>query len=151
MISIDGKKYKAREEAKISVYDHGLLYGDGVFEGIRIYRRTAFKLREHLLRLFASAGAIRLEIPQTIPELEAAIDELIAESGKEDGDIRLIVTRGAGDLGLNPLNCRRASVIIIVDEIRLYPKEFYTKGISVYASALRRLIHWTRASNRSTI
>jgi branched-chain amino acid aminotransferase len=138
MIYIDGRFYE-KEEAKISVYDHGLLYGDGVFEGIRVYGGRAFRLAEHLERLYHSAKAIMLEIPLSMEEMEGAVNESVRVSGKRDGYIRLIVTRGVGNLGLNPAQCRKASVIIIVDDIQLYPAEYYKKGISVMTSSLRRV------------
>ena len=138
MIYIDGSFYE-KAEAKISVYDHGLLYGDGVFEGIRIYRGRAFMLKEHLLRLYRSAKAIVLDIPLPIVEMEDAVNESVRVNGRSEGYIRLVVTRGVGNLGLNPGQCPRASVIIIVDDIQLYPAEYYEKGISVMTSSLRRV------------
>lgn len=138
MIYIDGRFYE-KEEAKISVYDHGLLYGDGVFEGIRVYGGRAFRLAEHLERLYRSARAIMLEVPLSIEEMESAVNESVRVNGRRDGYIRLIVTRGVGNLGLNPAQCRRPSVIIIVDDIQLYPAEYYDKGISVMTSSLRRV------------
>ena len=138
MIYIDGRFYE-KDEAKISVYDHGLLYGDGVFEGIRVYGGRAFRLAEHLERLYRSAKAIMLEIPLSMEEMEGALNESVRVTGKRDGYIRLIVTRGVGNLGLNPAQCRRPSVIIIVDDIQLYPAEYYAKGISVITSSLRRV------------
>src|SRR3972149_5473809 len=110
MIYIDGKIYEKKDEAKISVYDHGLLYGDGVFEGIRYYDGRAFRLREHITRLFASAKAIRLSIPRTMGELEDIINILIGKRGEKNGYIRLNVTRGKGNLGLNPVRCPRPSL-----------------------------------------
>ncbi|MBN1522847.1 MAG: branched-chain-amino-acid transaminase [Spirochaetales bacterium] len=138
MIYIDGKIY-TKENAKISVYDHGLLYGDGVFEGIRIYHGKIFRLNQHIRRLYDSAKAIRLNIPMNPDELAAAMINLVIESEKVDGYIRLVITRGVGDLGLNPHNCKKASIIIIVDDIQLYPKEYYDKGVCLHTSSLRRM------------
>jgi len=138
MIYIDGKIYSNKGDARISVYDHGLLYGDGVFEGIRIYNGRAFRLQAHMDRLFASARAIRLEIPESADSLGRIIAEMIAESGKSEAYIRLVVTRGTGDLGLNPLKCGRATIIIILDDISLYPEEYYERGIRICTSFWRR-------------
>jgi len=137
-IYIDGN-YFSREDARISVYDHGLLYGDGIFEGIRIYHGEIFRLEEHIYRLFQSAAAIKLEIPLSFEELIAAVVETADLNEKEDGYIRLVVTRGVGDLGLNPRLCLRPSIIIIVDDIQLYPEEFYRDGISIITSSIRRI------------
>jgi len=138
MIYIDGQLYENKKEARISVYDHGLLYGDGVFEGIRIYNGRAFRLQAHLDRLFASARTIRLEIPESVESFGRIIGEMIAKSGKREAYIRLVVTRGVGDLGLNPLKCSNPTVIIILDDISLYPKEYYERGIRVCTSFWRR-------------
>jgi len=137
-IYIDGK-YFEKDEAKISVYDHGLLYGDGIFEGIRIYRGEVFKITEHLERLYMSARAILLEIPIPIDEMEKAVLKTVELNKKEDGYIRLVVTRGKGDLGVSPAKCPRASIIIIVDDIQLYPEEYYKKGISIITASSRRI------------
>ena len=137
-VYIDGK-YLDREEAKISVFDHGLLYGDGVFEGIRIYAGRIFKLHEHMMRLYASAHAIMLEIPHPIGELERITEEAVKKNGVTDGYIRLVVTRGVGDLGVSPYKCPKASVIVIVGGIELFPKEHYQKGIPVITAASRRI------------
>src|SRR5882762_2247354 len=123
-IYVDGKFY-AEGEAKVSVFDHGLLYGDGIFEGIRFYNGRVFKLTEHLERLWDSARAIMLTIPMTVAELEAALLETIRRNGLRDGYIRLVVTRGKGNLGLSPDRCPKASVIIIAATIQLYPPEAY--------------------------
>ncbi|HMK42559.1 MAG TPA: branched-chain-amino-acid transaminase [Dissulfurispiraceae bacterium] len=125
--------------AKISVLDHGLLYGDGVFEGIRMYNGKVFKLREHVSRLFASAKAIMLTIPMSETEMEQAILETVRAEGQRDGYIRPIITRGSGCLGIDPTSCSRATVIIIVDNIRLYPAELYEKGMEVVSVATRRI------------
>ena len=126
-IYINGKLYD-KEDAKISVYDHGLLYGDGVFEGIRSYGGKVFRLAEHLDRLWNSAKAIWLEIPMTQAEMAKAIDDTLAANGIKDGYIRLVVTRGAGTLGLDPNRCSNPQVIIITDTISLYPEELYREG-----------------------
>ncbi len=137
-IYIDGDYY-AKEDAKISVYDHGLLYGDGVFEGIRIYNGRIFRLKEHIKRLYLSAGAILLDIGMTPDEMAEAIQQTVKANEKTDGYIRLVVTRGVGNLGLNPFTCEKASIIIIVDDIQLYPKEHYENGISIITSSVRRI------------
>lgn len=136
-IYIDGAFY-AKENAKVSVFDHGLLYGDGIFEGIRFYNGRVFKLDEHLERLWDSARAICLTIPMTRSELQAATLETIRQNGLQDGYIRLVVTRGVGNLGLSPDRCRVASVIIIVDSIALYPEEKYSTGMVMVTSSTRR-------------
>ncbi len=137
-IYIDGKFYK-KGEAKISVYDHGLLYGDGVFEGIRIYHGRIFKLREHIDRLYRSAKAILLDIHMNKNDLENAIIKAVEINDKEDGYIRLLVTRGVGPLGINPMQCPKASVIIIVDDIQVYLEEYYEQGIKVITASSRRV------------
>lgn len=124
--------------AKISVFDHGLLYGDGVFEGIRFYNRRVFRLEEHIKRLFESARAIVLEIPWTHEEVCKFVVETVAANGLDDGYIRLVVTRGSGGLGLNPYLCKRASMFIIASTISLYPQEHYENGLSVITCATRR-------------
>jgi branched-chain amino acid aminotransferase len=127
---LDGK-WHDRETATISVYDHGLLYGDGVFEGIRVYGGKIFKLSEHLDRLYDSAKAIWLTIPIPKDEMVAVTEEAVKRSGISEAYIRHIVTRGVGDLGLDPRKCPKASVIIIVDTIRLFPEEVYETGLRV--------------------
>jgi branched-chain amino acid aminotransferase len=139
LVYIDGKLYE-KEEAKISVFDHGLLYGDGVFEGIRAYNGRVFKLDEHLDRLFRSAKFIMLNIPLTKEELTNAVIETIKANKLKDAYIRLVVTRGAGDLGLDPRKCPKPSVIIIVDNITLYPKEFYENGLELITVPTRKNI-----------
>ena len=129
-IWLDGKWYD-RETATVSVYDHGLLYGDGVFEGIRIYGGKIFRLREHLERLYDSAKAIWLTVPMPIDEMAAVTEATVARSKIAEGYIRPIVTRGVGDLGLDPRKCARPSVIIIVDTIKLWPEEVYETGLKV--------------------
>lgn len=120
-----------KEDAKISVYDHGLLYGDGVFEGLRSYSGKVFRLEEHLDRLYDSAKAIWLEIPMAKVDLAKAVNETLAVNGIEDGYIRLIVTRGGGSLGLDPTRTSDPQVIIITDYISLYPKEYYENGLEI--------------------
>src|SRR5271156_6011890 len=129
-IFIDGKFYDERN-AKISVFDHGLLYGDGVFEGIRIYNGRVFKLKEHIDRLYCSAKAILLEIPMSHPELVRATLETCRKNKLRDGYIRLVVTRGVGTLGLNPKSCKRPSIIIIAGKIHIYPPELYARGMDI--------------------
>jgi branched-chain amino acid aminotransferase len=137
-IFLDGKLVP-ESEAKISVFDHGLLYGDGVFEGIRVYHGRIFKLAEHLDRLFASARAIMLTVPLTKEELAAACRQTCAANGVRDGYIRLVVTRGAGYLGLNPFKCPKASVFIIAASIELYPESVYREGLKLITAATQRI------------
>src|SRR5712692_4186601 len=120
-IYINGKLFD-KSEAKISVYDHGLLYGDGVFEGIRIYAGKVFRLREHIDRLYESARHIKLEIPLSKEKMSEAVTSTVQANNKHDGYIRLVVTRGAGTLGLDPRKTTDPQVVIIVDDISLYPK-----------------------------
>ncbi|HXM71043.1 MAG TPA: branched-chain-amino-acid transaminase [Thermoanaerobaculia bacterium] len=133
-IWIDGQ-YFDRADAKISVFDHGLLYGDGVFEGIRVYNRRVFRLDKHLERLYASAKAVWLEVPLAFAALARIIEEAVAKSGIADAYIRLIVTRGEGDLGLDPRKCPKPSVICIVDHIQLFPADRYEKGLTASSAA----------------
>jgi branched-chain amino acid aminotransferase len=136
-IYIDGQLY-SEADAKISVFDHGLLYGDGIFEGIRFYDGRVFRLEEHLARLWDSARSICLEVPMSMHEMTEALLETIRQNDLRDGYIRLLVTRGIGNLGLNPAQCKRPSVIIIVATITLYPAEVYQKGLTVVTCATRR-------------
>src|SRR5690349_14730793 len=129
-IYIDGKFYR-EGEAKISVLDHGLLYGDGIFEGIRAYNGRVFRLKEHLDRLFCSAKAILLPMPMTHAELTKAVVQTCRRNKVRDGYIRLVVTRGVGTLGLNPYRCQNPTVIIIAGKIQLYPPELYQRGMAV--------------------
>ncbi|MFT6861784.1 MAG: branched-chain amino acid aminotransferase [Akkermansiaceae bacterium] len=125
-------------EAKISVFDHGLLYGDGIFEGIRFYEGRVFRLTEHIERLYLSAKALLLKMPWTLEEVCEATLETIRANGLTDGYIRLVVTRGVGDLGLNPYLCPSPSMFIIVSGITLYPAELYEKGLEVVTCSTRR-------------
>jgi branched-chain amino acid aminotransferase len=139
-IFIDGKYYDERN-AKISVFDHGLLYGDGIFEGIRAYHGCVFKLKEHIDRLFCSAKAILLKIPMSHAQIMRATVETCRKNKIRDGYIRLVVTRGVGTLGLNPKSCKRPSVIIIADKIQLYPPEFYQRGLDIITVPTTRNLH----------
>lgn len=134
IIWIDGS-FHDRATAKVSVFDHGLLYGDGVFEGIRVYSRRVFRLNQHLDRLYASAKGVWLEIPMAKPALHRLVEEAVAKSGLEDAYIRLVVTRGEGDLGLDPRKCPKPSVICIVDTIQLWPQDRYDKGLTALTAA----------------
>src|SRR5678809_1065000 len=124
-------KYRDEGDAMISVFDHGLLYGDGIFEGIRAYHGRVFKLKEHIDRLFCSAKAILLNIPMSHEELMRAVVETCRHNEVHDGYVRLLVTRGVGTLGLNPKSCKEPSVIIIAGKIQLYPQEYYEKGLDI--------------------
>ena len=137
MIFIDGKFY-SQANAKISVFDHGLLYGDGIFEGIRFYNGRVFRLEEHLDRLWDSARSICLEVPMSKREMTEALLETVRQNDLRDGYIRLLVTRGVGNLGLNPAQCDRPSVIIIAATITLYPEAMYQNGLTVVTVATRR-------------
>lgn len=137
LIYIDGAYYP-REQAKVSVFDHGLLYGDGVFEGIRVYDGRVFELDAHMDRLYDSAKVIGLAIPLSREEMVAAILETVRRNDLRDAYIRLLVTRGEGDLGLNPAKCGTATVIIIVASIQLYPEEVYRTGLIVKICQTRR-------------
>jgi branched-chain amino acid aminotransferase len=135
-VHINGKLYD-KDEAKVSVYDHGLLYGDGVFEGIRIYNGKVFRHQEHIDRLYESAKSIMLEIPVPPAEMVRAVEDTVRANNKVEGYIRLIVTRGPGNLGLDPRSCK-PNVIVIVDDISLYPKELYENGLKIVTSSLIR-------------
>jgi branched-chain amino acid aminotransferase len=136
-VYINGKLFD-KADAKVSVFDHGLLYGDGVFEGIRAYNGKVFRLREHLDRLYEGARAILLDVPMSREQLADAVVQTVQVNNKPNGYIRLIVSRGAGNLGLDPRKCAEPQVIIIVDDITLYPAEFYENGLEVItASTLR--------------
>jgi branched-chain amino acid aminotransferase len=127
-----------QEDAKISVFDHGLLYGDGVFEGLRSYHGKVFRLQEHVVRLYESAKAIWLEIPMSQDAMSDAVNEAVRLNKIDDGYIRLVVTRGTGTLGLDPNRCSNPQVIIIADAISLYPKELYEKGLEIVTVSVQR-------------
>jgi branched-chain amino acid aminotransferase len=137
-IYIDGEYYD-RADARVSVFDHGLLYGDGVFEGIRIYSGMIFKLKEHIERLYQSAKAILLEIPMSKEEIEKIVLKTVRINEKKNGYIRLVVTRGDGLLGIDPTTCNKPTIIIIVDDIKLYPGEYYKNGIEIITASSRRI------------
>ncbi|MCX5675711.1 MAG: branched-chain-amino-acid transaminase [Planctomycetota bacterium] len=128
----------ARKDAKISVFDHGLLYGDGVFEGIRSYGGKVFRLEKHIRRLFDSARGIRLEIRMAPERLANAVVRTLRASGRKNAYIRVVVTRGVGTLGLNPNRCRKPSIFIIVDRIQLYAKKVYDNGMAIITAATMR-------------
>jgi len=138
-VYIDGK-FVEKEDAKISVFDHGLLYGDGVFEGIRAYHGRVFMLKEHIQRLFDSARAIALNIPHTHSEIENIVLETLRTNNLKDAYIRLVVTRGSGDLGLDPYKCPKPTIFCITDKIKLYPEEFYKNGLEIVIVSTRRNI-----------
>lgn len=128
-----------KEDAKVSVFDHGVLYGDGIFEGIRAYNGRVFRLEDHLKRLAESAKAILLELPMPLKEIEKAVIETVRANGLKDSYIRLVVTRGIGDLGLDMRKCKHgATLFIIADKIELYPEEFYNKGLTLITSTIRQ-------------
>jgi branched-chain amino acid aminotransferase len=137
-VYVDGQ-FLDKADACVSVFDHGLLYGDGVFEGIRVYGGRVFKLDEHLTRLYDSAKAILLNIPIEPSGMARALKETLSLNNIKDGYVRLLVTRGQGGLGLDPGSCPRPSVIIIASDIQVYPKEYYIKGIEVVTVATRRV------------
>src|SRR5256885_6087419 len=139
-IFINGK-YLSQRDAKISVFDHGLLYGDGIFEGIRAYNGRVFKLKEHIDRLFYSAKGILLAIPMSHGDIMKAVVETCRRNRIRDGYIRLLVTRGVGTLGLNPNRCKNPSVVIIADKIQLYPPELYQRGMEIVTVATTRNLH----------
>lgn len=137
-IYIDGEYYE-KDDAKVSVFDHGVLYGDGIFEGIRAYNGRIFRLDDHLQRLQDSANSILLKLPLSIKEIEKAVVETVRANGLKDAYIRLVVTRGVGDLGLDMRKCKAgATLFIIADKIELYPDEFYEKGLTLVTSTIRQ-------------
>ena len=137
-IYIDGQYYE-KDEAKISVFDHGVLYGDGIFEGIRAYNGRVFRLKEHLRRLAESASAILLNLPMSLKRIEEDLLETVRLNGLKDAYIRLVVTRGVGDLGLDMRKCKKnASLFIIADKIELYPDSFYDRGLDLITSSIRQ-------------
>ena len=137
-IYVDGTLY-AKEDAKVSVFDHGFLYGDGVFEGIRAYEGVVFRLKEHIDRLYQSAKTIALEIPFTPEEMTQAVLDTVAANEERDAYVRLVVSRGPGDLGIDPANCSKPTVVIICAQIKLYPKELYETGAAIVTSSVRRI------------
>ena len=137
-VHIDGKFFP-KSEAKISVFDHGFLYGDGIFEGIRLYAGNVFRLDEHLERLEMSAKAICLTLPWSRQEISDIVCESCRRNNLTDGYIRLVISRGVGDLGLSPRNCPRPSIICIADKISLYPAALYTEGMRIITSPTRRI------------
>jgi branched-chain amino acid aminotransferase len=139
-VYIDGKFYDERD-AKVSVFDHGLLYGDGIFEGIRAYNGRVFRLKEHIDRLFYSAKAILLTIPISHAEIIKAVVESCRQNNLREGYIRLLVTRGIGTLGLNPNRCKNPSVIVIADKIQLYPQDLYERGMEIVTVPTVRNLH----------
>lgn len=138
-IYLDGQ-FVSKENAKVSVFDHGFLYGDGIFEGIRIYNGNIFKCKEHLDRLYDSAKSIMLNIPLTYEEMQNALVETLRKNELRDGYIRLIVSRGAGNLGLDPNRCPKASVVIIVEQLAIYSEEAYRTGLKTVSVSTRRNI-----------
>jgi branched-chain amino acid aminotransferase len=133
-------EFVGKQDAKVSVFDHGFLYGDGIFEGIRIYNGNIFKCKEHLNRLYDSAKSIMLDIPLTYAEMEQALVETVRKNGLKDGYIRLVVSRGDGNLGLDPRRCPKANVIIIVEQLAIYPPEAYINGLKSVSVSVRRNI-----------
>ncbi len=133
-------QFVSKENAKVSVYDHGFLYGDGIFEGIRIYNGNIFKCKEHLDRLYDSAKSIMLDIPLTYDEMQQALVESVRKNELRDGYIRLVVSRGDGNLGLDPRRCPKANVIIIVEQLSIYPEEAYVNGLKIVSVSTRRNI-----------
>jgi len=136
-VSINGKLFD-KADAKVSVYDHGLLYGDGIFEGLRIYSGKVFRLREHIDRLYESAKHLALEIPCSRDQMIEEVLRTVTANRKHDGYIRLVVTRGAGSLGLDPAKCSDPQIIIIVDDISLYPAKYYEEGLDVVTASFIR-------------
>ncbi|SDH76267.1 branched-chain-amino-acid transaminase [Alteribacillus bidgolensis] len=136
-IYLNGEFVK-KEDAKISVYDHGFLYGDGVFEGIRVYNGNVYKLEEHLVRLYNSAKSIMLEIPYTMDKITEIIIETLRKNELNDAYIRLVVSRGVGNLGLDPASCNAPQLIVIAEELAIYPKELYEHGLEIVTVATRR-------------
>src|SRR6185369_6400055 len=139
-VYIDGKFFE-EGDARISVFDHGLLYGDGIFEGIRAYHGRVFRLREHIDRLFCSAKAILLNMPLPHEAVMRAVVETCRQNNLRDGYIRLLVTRGVGTLGLNPNRCKNPSLIVIADAIQLYPPEMYERGMEIVTVPTTRNLH----------
>src|SRR5688572_15389695 len=137
LVNLNGKLVD-KADAKVSVYDHGLLYGDGIFEGIRIYAGKVFRLHEHVERLYESALHLDLSIPWSREKMAEEVLRTVAANQKQDGYIRLVVTRGAGSLGIDPNKCEQPQVIVIVDDISLYPQKMYDEGMAVITSSYIR-------------
>ena len=137
VIYVNGR-FVAKEEATVSVYDHGFLYGDGVFEGIRVYHGRIFKLDAHVDRLFESAHTLGIQVPLSRQEMTEAILETVRRTGLRDAYIRPVVSRGPGDLGIDPRKCPRPNVVVIVDSIQLYPEEAYRKGLRMITTSTRQ-------------
>lgn len=133
-----GGEFVKKEDAKISVYDHGFLYGDGVFEGIRVYNGNIFRLRQHLERLYRSAKSIMLEIPYSYEELSNIIIQSVQKNEFSDAYIRVVISRGQGDLGLDPLSCSNPKLVVIVEQLAIYPKELYESGLEIVSVGSRR-------------
>ncbi len=131
-------EFVEKENAKISVFDHGLLYGDGVFEGIRSYSRRVFRLDAHVWRLYKSADSIRLNIPMTQEDFKKNIVETLKVNNLDDAYLRVVVSRGPGDLGLDPRKCKEPTIFIITDKITLYPKHFYENGLEIIIAKTKR-------------
>ena len=138
LIYLDGKLVP-KEEAVISVFDHGFLYGDGCFEGIRVYDGNIFRLEEHIDRLYESAKTLALDIPLSHAEMTQAVLDTVAANQKRDVYVRLVVSRGFGDLGIDPDKCPRPTVVVIADDISLYPQKFYDEGIALVTASVRRI------------
>lgn len=136
-VYINGE-FVPEERAVVSVFDHGFLYGDGVFEGIRAYHNRVFKLKEHLIRLYESARSIMLDIPLSMEEMEQVVLETLRRNNLREGYVRVVVSRGKGDLGLDPQKCSRPTVVCIAASISLYPPELYENGLTVVTAAIRR-------------
>src|SRR5215207_4790075 len=139
-IYIDGQFYDEKN-AKISVFDHGLLYGDGIFEGIRAYNGRVFKLKEHIDRLFHSAKALLLDVPLSHAAIMRAVVDTCRKNNLRDGYVRLVVTRGVGGLGLNPNKCKTPSVIVIANKIQIYPPSMYQRGMDIVTVPTVRNLH----------
>lgn len=131
-------EFVRKEEAKISVYDHGFLYGDGVFEGIRAYNGNIYRLNEHLVRLYESAKSIMLDIPYEFEAMKELVAETVRKNGLRDAYVRVVVSRGVGNLGLDPKSCGTAQVVVIAEELALFPKELYETGLEIVSVATRR-------------
>lgn len=137
-IYLDGK-FVDEKDARVSVYDHGFLYGDGVFEGMRAYKGRVFRLREHLQRLYSSAKSTRLEIPVSMDEFAEVVGQSLKVNSLRDAYIRAVVSRGVGDLGLDPRKCPRPTIVVIAASIVLYPEELYEDGLSIITGSTRRI------------